>query len=147
MPNLYEIVQRLIDSDLRANEQRLAIKDFTHHFGWTPSDSIETLEMGYAQKHIVVEHGLENSAVISFLKRPFSSLSTDERQRLLNVSYNNLVDWHVQIEREQVTFVYNRTEPERIVEQADWRAIKSTFYAAGSLSRSRIAPTIYHTCA
>ena len=36
-------------------------------------------------------------------------------KRLLNISYNNLVDWHIQIEREQVTYVFNRSEPEKVV--------------------------------
>jgi len=117
MTNRYEIIKRLIELDIPEYEQRLAMRDFAYYFGWTPSDSIETAESNYAKTHLVVEHGLENTAVISFLKRPFAELTFEERTRLLNISYNNLVDWHIQIEREQVTFVFNRYFPERIVEK------------------------------
>jgi len=34
------------------------------------------------------------------------------------VSYNNLVDWHVAVEHDGVTFVYNRNDPARIVERS-----------------------------
>ena len=117
MANIYEIIKRLIEIDLSENDRRLAMRDFAYHFGWTPSDSIETAESSYAKTHLVVEHGLENTAVISFLKRPFADLNFEERKRLLNVSYNNLVDWHIQVESGQVTFVFNRNFPERIVER------------------------------
>lgn len=119
MANIYEIIKRLIEHDMSENDRRLAMRDFAYHFGWTPSDSIETAESTYAKSHLIVEHGLENTAVISFLQRRFADLDFDERRRLLNVSYNNLVDWHIQIESEKVTFVFNRRSPELIVEKRD----------------------------
>jgi len=116
MPNLYDIVLQLTESPLSESERRRIVRDFAHHFGWTPSDDFPVgIDANFANGHLVVEHGLENTAVISFLKRPFAGLGYEERKRLLNISYNNLVDWHIQIEREQVTYVFNRTEPERIV--------------------------------
>lgn len=116
MPSLYDIVVQLTEQQLSETERRRIVQDFAYHFGWTPSDNLMAAMAGnFANGHLVVEHGLENTAVISFLKRPFADLGYEERRRLLNISYNNLVDWHIQIEREQITYVFNRTEPERIV--------------------------------
>ena len=116
MPSLYDIIIQLTELQLSESERRRVVQDFAHHFGWTPSDTLTAATTGqFANGHLVVEHGLENTAVISFLKRPFADLGYEERKSLLNISYNNLVDWHVQIEREQVTYVFNRTEPERVV--------------------------------
>ena len=140
MTNIYEIIKRLIEFDLSENDRRLAMRDFAYYFGWTPSDSIETAESNYAKTHLVVEHGLENTAVISFLKRPFADLNFEERKRLLNISYNNLVDWHIQVESEQVTFVFNRSYPERIVEKHivsrdSLNALRSEFFEVVSGKR------------
>jgi len=71
---------------------------------------------------LLVEHGLENSAVVSFLRTPlqYPDLSSDERQLLLSVSYNNLVDWHVAIEQSAVNFVYVRTRVPTSVERREF---------------------------
>ena len=116
MPTFYDIVLRLTEEPLSETERRRIIQEFASHFGWTPSDNltVETAD-SVATSHLVVEHGLENTAVLSFLKRPFADLGYEDRQRLLSISYNNLVDWHVQIEREQVSYVFNRTEPAKVV--------------------------------
>lgn len=117
MPNLYDILVQLTELQLPEAERRRYVKDFAYYFGWTPSDNLDDITSAmvgnFANGHIVVEHGLQNTAVISFLKRPFADLRLEERRRLLNVSYNNLVDWHIQIEREQVTYIFNRTESEQ----------------------------------
>src|ERR1700730_10069381 len=99
MPSYYDIVAQLTSSSLPDADRILLLNDFAYHFGWTPSDSLDVSNVGdFANAHLVVEHGLENSAVISFLRRRYSDLDFQEKVRLLNVSYNNLVDWHVQIE-------------------------------------------------
>lgn len=116
MPSLYDIITQLTSSSLPDGERSRLLNDFAYHFGWTPSDSFEVSSLGeFANAHLVVEHGLENSAVISFLRRRFSDLDFAEKRRLLNISYNNLVDWHIQIESDQIIYVFNRSDPERIV--------------------------------
>ena len=116
MPTLYDIILQLTGPALGETERRRIVQDFAHHFGWTPSENFTAaIDDNVTNGHLVVEHGLENTAVISFLKRPFADLGYEERRRLLNISYNNLVDWHIQLDRDQVTYVYNRTDPERIV--------------------------------
>ena len=86
---------------------------FARELGWQPSDRLIASNVDdLANAHLMVEHGLENSAVISFLRdRRFSDLDIDDRKRLLMLSYNNLVDWHIHVQPDEVTFVYNRRHP------------------------------------
>ncbi|WP_409878024.1 Eco57I restriction-modification methylase domain-containing protein [Dendronalium sp. ChiSLP03b] len=97
------------------------LNDFAYNFGWTPSDILEIPSISeFANAHLIVEHGLETQAVITFLHRSYIDLSYEEKKRLLNISYNNLVDWHIQIEPEQILYIFNRSYPEKIV---DYRRI------------------------
>ena len=88
-----------------------SLEDFANSFGWVPSDRLEEPALSsVANGHLIVEHGLETSAVITFLKRPFHYLSSGEKKRLFSLSYNNLIDWHISVDSEYVSFFYNRTE-------------------------------------
>ncbi|HOX06620.1 MAG TPA: N-6 DNA methylase [Planctomycetota bacterium] len=128
----YEQVVRLTESQIPADARRAALRDYATLNGWRPSDQIEDYPgtEDTANGHLVVEHGLDNTAVLTFLKggRPFGTLEDADRLRLLSISYNNLVDWHLFPDREGVTVVYNLrfpTEPcrYRLDEQPDaWRA-------------------------
>lgn len=111
----YDIVLELTSPDVSDAERESGLADFASELGWEPADRLGALMVGdFANAHLVVEHGLQNTAVISFLRAPraYSDLSRSERRRLLTISYNNLVDWHIQVERERVTFVFNRRKPE-----------------------------------
>jgi type I restriction-modification system DNA methylase subunit len=68
--------------------------------------------------NLLIEHGLEHTAVISFLKSqcPYTDLDSDAKRRLFSVSYNNLVDWSISIESDSVRFVYIRTQIPTVVE-------------------------------
>ena len=68
-----------------------------------------------ASAHLLVEHGLEHSAVLTFLHshHEYPLLDSERRQQLLASSYNNLVDWHVAIERTAVNFIYVRATHSR----------------------------------
>src|ERR1039458_25181 len=113
----YEIVQQLTRSELPSSQRRIALKEFAVLNGWRPSDEMDDYPgtERIANGHLVVEHGLDNSAVISFLRAdsPFLTLSRSEQNRLLCISYNNMVDWHVFPELDGATFVYNRVDPDR----------------------------------
>lgn len=115
MTTSYDIINRLTEPDIPPPQRGPALHQFAHINGWVPSGEIpeypgtESLSNG----HLVVEHGLDNTAVITFLKRnkPFTQLTIDEKLRLLSISYNNLVECHFFPDTNGLTFAYNRTEP------------------------------------
>lgn len=122
MQNQYDNIVQLTSSQfLVGDKRRVMLNDFAYEFQWNPSDILDIpLVSDLATAHIIVEHGLENTAVISFLNnsRSYADLSSFEKRRLLSVSYNNLIDWHIHVERNAVTYVFNRTKSPSIVEQS-----------------------------
>jgi len=95
------------------------LNDFAQTLGWLPTDRFDAQELtDSTTAHLLVEHGLEHTAVISFFRYPrrYSDLSIAEVQRLLAISYNNLVDWHIQVQSDEVLYVFNRLDPPRVVE-------------------------------
>ena len=116
---LYNTVMRLTSSAsvLSPVDRGRILNDFAYNFGWTPSDILDMPSTNeFATAHLIIEHGLENQAVITFLQRRYSDLGYEEKRRLLGISYNNLVDWHIQIESDQILYIFNRCDPEKIVE-------------------------------
>jgi type I restriction-modification system DNA methylase subunit len=112
----YELIQQLTAENLPAigQQRRLWLNDFASGLGWRPSDQLilpGTEE--FSSGHLVVEHGLRNSAVITFLRRPvrYPDLEIRECKSLLNASYNNLIDWHIAVDYDGVSFIYNRIDP------------------------------------
>ncbi len=101
---------------IRTHPDRVRIfNDFAQHFGWKPSDYLEA-EYGLGQKsngHLLVEHGLEHAAVISFISEPIqiSEIPPHEIRSLLSISYNNLVDIHITVDQNQVCKFSNRIDP------------------------------------
>jgi transposase len=110
MTNGYEVIVALTSSDLPASERDRIFKDFAQLLGWEPSDRIEPDAQlrEVTNGHLIVEHGLDYSAVITFLKVPAAALHPEQETRILSISYNNLVDWHVYVENGRVTYVFNR---------------------------------------
>jgi tRNA1(Val) A37 N6-methylase TrmN6 len=117
MATTADIVYRLTEANLGSAERQRSLRDFADATGWFPSDQMvdyrgtETFTNG----HLLVEHGMANTAVISFFNstRPYGTLERHERIRLLELSYNNLVDWHLLPDMRGLTAVYNRTDPPR----------------------------------
>jgi methylase of polypeptide subunit release factors len=129
MASATEIVYRLTQASLTASERQRSLHDFAEATGWYPSDEIVEYPgtQQYANGHLLVEHGMASTAVISFLKPEsnFSRLASIEKLRLLEISYNNLVDWHLLPDATGLTAVYNRTDPAgefRAVGPDAWRA-------------------------
>jgi len=86
------------------------LEKFAHNLGWYPSDIIIDKSVNsYVCGHLFVEHGLENSAVISFLNNThsFESLTPAIKNDLLKVSYNNLVELHIPLGDRRVCGVNN----------------------------------------
>jgi hypothetical protein len=118
MSNQYDLVLQLTSQDNFDRSRWL--NDFAYELGWHPSDRLDAVLVNdIATSHLLVEHGMENTAVISFLRYPraYSNLTYHEKNRLLSISYNNLVDWHIHVELNYVTFVYNRVEPISVVDR------------------------------
>lgn len=118
MYHTYDIVAQLTSETLEPKATQRLLREFSHSQGWRPSDNFDVPGLRrFATAHLLVEHGLENTAVLTFLRSPYSSeeLQLSDQLNLLRLSYNNLVDWHVQIDHSSVSFVYNRTRPFRVV--------------------------------
>jgi hypothetical protein len=93
--------------------RKLAMRGFAEQLGWTPSYEFEARlgPDGLAVDHLVVEHGLDYSAVISFLRAPHraSDLGPLELRSLLAISYNNLVEWHLFVSETDIRRINNLT--------------------------------------
>ena len=112
MQSAFDLVHALTDQATPTRQRRGLAEEFAHTFGWRPNDFLET-QSTLATASLVVEHGLDNAAVLSFLPsdRSLRDIQVDERRSILGLSYNSLVDWHVWIDRNSIEYVYNRTNP------------------------------------
>ncbi|MCL4487786.1 MAG: SAM-dependent methyltransferase [Chloroflexi bacterium] len=134
MDNEFDIILKLTRDGLSPVEQKRASKDFAVLLGWEPSDQLDpapSLE-DVSNGHLVVEHGLENAAVITFLKTPAASLQPEQTRDILSISYNNLIDWHIYVETDKVTYVFNRKFPPdlnpRPFNRSNLESLKSTMF-------------------
>ena len=116
MANHYDLVAQLTSGLLPEGERTLRLQEFSRGLGWRPSDRLDIPGLGdVASAHLLVEHGLEHTAVLTFLRshHEYPLLDSEHRQQLLASSYNNLVDWHVAIERTAINFIYVRARHSR----------------------------------
>lgn len=120
MLNVYDLVLDITSRDLPKAELNRALSDFSQELGWRPSYHLiePPFVNDIAKAHLVVEHGLEPSAVITFLSSssPFSEIQLTDKYHLLEISYNNLVDWHLYVECDKVSFCFNRIRPFNVFE-------------------------------
>lgn len=97
---------------------------FAKEFNWRPSDYFPANVNDVANAHLLVEHGLKNTAVLTFLRSPnsFRELQIEQIYRILDISYNNLTDWHIIIGANAATTIYNRVKEShnRIVHQVNF---------------------------
>lgn len=116
MPTSLDLIATLTQTGIPAQDRRRALRRFAEDNGWRPSDEVD--EYGgvgsIANGHLVVEHGLDNTAVITFLttENAYPHLAPEVRLRVLGLSYNNLVDWHLFPDLNGLTVVFNRSNPE-----------------------------------
>jgi hypothetical protein len=115
LPNTYDIVLSLTSEKLTDSERLRMLRDFANDMGWRPSYYLiePPLTSQYANAHLVVEHGLQPSAVITFLDKAhhLADIQLPDLHQLLSISYNNLVDWHLYVEADEITFCFNRKKP------------------------------------
>ncbi len=119
MSRIYELLLELTEPGTPVNQ--LHLREFSRLLGWQPTDNFTVPNLSVTAKaHLMVEHGLENAAVISFLgRRSYNDLSSEETRALLGVSYNNLVDWHVGVNQNEVVYIYNRMESPKVVHRSE----------------------------
>ena len=113
MPTGIELVHALTDPALPINEKRRNAASFSRQFGWRPNDVFD-VPTALPTVNLVVEHGLENAAMLSFIPADHNlrDIRPEERRNILGLSYNSLVDWHLCIDRDSVQCFYNRlTDP------------------------------------
>ena len=129
MNAISEIFRELTSTDRVAFKHSI-VDDFAIQMGWKPSYFLQSKTDYFSNGHLIVEHGLENTAVLSFLNKSYFELTLEERKKLLNISYNNLVDWHISIDRQDVSFLYNRSQSHSVIEtnridQAEFQSLRS----------------------
>ena len=88
MGKSYDIIMDLTSPALPAAQRREALKRFADENNWLPSETITEYPgtEDFCNGHLVIEHGLDNTAVITFLKQnqPFGHLSEEQKYRLLD---------------------------------------------------------------
>lgn len=134
MNNVSNIHSRLT-SKIEIIESKHLVLEFAKQLGWNPSYFIEPSANEKSNGYLVIEHGLENSAIISFLNARNEDLTSSEEENLLALSYNNLVNWHITIDERYINYYYilnkenRRVETKKIEVGNEEEALKvSTFY-------------------
>lgn len=142
MASTAEIIYRLTEATLTSLERQRSLHDFAQEAGWYPSDELVEYPgtEEFANGHLLVEHGMANTAVISFLKpdRSFRILGRSSQLRLLELSYNNLVDWHLLPDGRGLTAIYNRADPPRDFRLDDHEAWRADAFA--QISGRKVKP-------
>lgn len=126
----WEVIEDLTSGSTPPMGFENVTRQFALDFGWRPSYYIDDVfTNSFSNAHLVIEHGLENAAVITFLKNTkLSELTNTEIKNLLSISYNNLIDWHIIVERSRVSILYNRSQDNyiqtRVISQDDLTALR-----------------------
>ena len=115
MNNIAEIHSQLT-SNIGIHDSKHLVLEFANKLGWSPSYFIEPSSVEKSNGYLVVEHGLQNSAIISFLKERNEDLTLVEEENLLSLSYNNLVNWHITIDSRYINYYFILNKEKRKVE-------------------------------
>jgi N-6 DNA Methylase/TaqI-like C-terminal specificity domain len=110
LPVPYNDLVCIADGATAPDQRAMAMKSFAQELDWIPSYEVQgTFGVSSIAGHLIVEHGLENAAAITFLKSPFrsSELGADQLKALLAVSYNNLIEWHLFISGTDARWINN----------------------------------------
>lgn len=110
-----EIHNTLTSNSLPINSKNL-ILEFAKELGWNPSYFIPPSNSESSNGYLVIEHGLQNSAIISFLNKRNEELTLVEEETLLSLSYNNLVNWHITIDDRYINYYYILNKEKRRLE-------------------------------
>jgi hypothetical protein len=131
MASVFDDLVKITEPDTPREVRLVAMRDFAEHLKWTPSYELHaSFGVPGAGDHVVVEHGLSNSAVISFLRGSARASQLDGAQlrALLSISYNNLVDWHIFVSQGDIRRVNNLVDPTTDSSADVWSSLSpSTF--------------------
>lgn len=107
MQNRISHIHSKLTSNLKDNKgTKELVLDFAKELRWNPSYFIQASKDEKANGFLVVEHGLQNSAIISFLNTRNENLTRTDEENLLSLSYNNLVNWHITIDERYINYYY-----------------------------------------
>lgn len=116
MENTISILHNNLTSKVKVLDAKSSVLNFAKELGWNPSYFIPASNNEKANGYLVVEHGLQNSAIISFLNVRNEDLTRLEEENLLALSYNNLVNWHITIDEKYVNYYYILNKDKRKLE-------------------------------
>ena len=106
-----DVVRDLTNPLVPIARRRELGQEFSRQFGWRPHDFVD-MPGSLPVANLVVERGLDDSAMLSFLpsSHQVDSISDSERRQILSLSYNSLIDWHIWIDRDTVRCFQNRSQ-------------------------------------
>ena len=116
MSDAIDLIEVLTDPSIPASQKLGVAETFSRQFGWRPNDLLD-VPQALPVTNMVVERGLDNAAVLSFLppQSRLRDIRTEEQRRILGLSYNSLIDWHVWVDQDSVKCFYNRTNPPSLI--------------------------------
>ena len=105
-----DVVRDLTNPSMPIARRRELGREFSRQFGWRPHDFLD-MPGSLPVANLVVERGLDDSAMLSFLPsdRHMDGISDSERRQILALSYNSLIDWHIWVDRDTVRCFQNRS--------------------------------------
>ena len=108
----HETVRTLTDPRSSSHDKQRQAVSFCREFGWRLRDLLDAPN-ALPVSNLVVQQDLDDVAVLSFLPcdRRAKEVQDEERRRLLGLSYNSLVDWHIWIDQDTVQCFNNRINP------------------------------------
>lgn len=116
MDNTVSILHNKLTSNIGNTGIKQSVLNFAKELGWNPSYFIPASNNEKSNGYLVIEHGLQNSAIISFLNKRNEDLTSLEEETLLALSYNNLVNWHITIDDRYINYYFILNKEKKRVE-------------------------------
>lgn len=110
MLSVADALSRIAGDDTPTEVRVVAMRAFAEALSWTPSYELQApVEDAKVFDHLVVHHGLANSAVISFVRgnARAADLSPHNLRNLLQISYNNMIEWHFFVSQSDAMILNN----------------------------------------
>lgn len=110
MTELFTVLTKATDPTAPQRHRHIFINEFAEQLNWKPSYVLDDFRASDLHaSHLIVEHGLEHTSVLSFLHGHPSvrSLSSLETNHLLEASYNNLISNHILIGQDGAACISN----------------------------------------
>ncbi len=112
------ILHQQLTSPVFTGDVKGDVYSFAKQLGWNPSYFFGSHSAMPVNGHLIVEHGLENAAIVSFLNKERDELTSIEERQLLALSYNNLLNWHITIDKRYITYFYVLNEQKHQIAKA-----------------------------